>query len=92
MKKTQQNTRNNFMNDKMFNYLFRYFQDVLSSPNLPSEINEIQLLKDGSWIVHGSNSEMRAVDTPTKPSHKVEVINDDIGLYLENMMHNRFII
>lgn len=30
-------------------YTYRYFQNVLASPLLPPDTNEIQLHKDGSW-------------------------------------------
>lgn len=59
---------------------YSYFQDVLQSPQLPSDINEIQLLKDGSWTTHDSNSESNCLDTPRKSTQKVEVISDDIGI------------
>lgn len=58
-----------------------YFQEVLSSSSLPTDINEITLLKDGSWTTSSdSQAEMNTLDTPRKSSHKVEVISDDIGM------------
>lgn len=60
---------------------FRYFQDVLSSSRLPTDSNEIQLLKDGSWITHDSNADAHTLDTPRKSMQKVEVISDDIGIF-----------
>lgn len=56
----------------------RYFQDVLSSNRLPSDINEIQLLKDGSWITHEVHNELQTLDTPRKSMQKIE-ISDDVG-------------
>lgn len=59
---------------------FSYFQEVLSSSSLPSDINEITLLKDGSWATSADNQmDANTVDTPRKSNHKVEVISDDIG-------------
>lgn len=58
---------------------FSYFQDVLSSDLLPPDINEIQLLKDGSWSTTDSQTDANCLDTPRKSTHKVEVISDDIG-------------
>lgn len=64
---------------------FSYFQDVLSSPLLPPDTNEIQLLKDGSWTTHDSNSEPNCLDTPRKATQKVEVISDDIGINIRSI-------
>lgn len=56
-----------------------YFQDVLQSSLLPPDINEILLLKDGSWATQDNNADANCLDTPRKSTHKVEVISDDIG-------------
>ncbi|XP_031617888.1 E3 SUMO-protein ligase PIAS2 isoform X2 [Contarinia nasturtii] len=59
-----------------------YFQEVLQSDALPPDTNEIQLLKDGSWTTHDSNSDSNYLDTPRKSTHKVEVISDDIEVII----------
>lgn len=61
----------------------RYFQEVLSSSRLPSEINEIQLLKDGSWSTHEPQAEAQNLDTPSKNVQKVE-LEDDVGKQYSN--------
>lgn len=63
----------------LFLYIFSYFQEVLQSSLLPSDTNEITLLKDGSWTTHDSSSDSNCLDTPRKSTQKVEVISDDIG-------------
>ncbi|CAD7091990.1 unnamed protein product [Hermetia illucens] len=56
-----------------------YFQEVLVSPLLTGDDNEIQLHKDGSWSTHVMRSESQVLDTPSKHvHHKVEVISDDL--------------
>lgn len=67
--------------------LIRYFQEVLSSPNLLCDSNEIQLLKDGSWSAHEPQTEKQSLDTPRKSTQKVEVISDDLG---ENSVYTYF--
>lgn len=59
-----------------------YFQDVLSSSRLPSDINEIQLHKDGSWSIEESDNVSHSLDTSTKQIQKVEVISDDVELII----------
>lgn len=71
----------------------RYFQEVLGSSQLPADINEIQLLKDGSWSVHNNQTDASCLDTPRKSSTKVEVISDDIGTYSKHRhRHQQFSI
>ncbi|XP_022913975.1 E3 SUMO-protein ligase PIAS2 isoform X2 [Onthophagus taurus] len=57
-----------------------YFQEVLSSPVLNSELNEIQLHKDGSWSTHMVEKKTPApvvkVQKPTDDS--IEIISDDL--------------
>ncbi|XP_055540325.1 E3 SUMO-protein ligase PIAS2 isoform X1 [Wyeomyia smithii] len=55
-----------------------YFQEVLASNKLSGDDNEIQLHKDGSWSTHVKSNDTCALDTPSKPVQKVEVISDDI--------------
>ncbi|XP_058820489.1 E3 SUMO-protein ligase PIAS2 isoform X3 [Topomyia yanbarensis] len=57
-----------------------YFQEVLASNKLSCDDNEIQLHKDGSWSTHVKTNDTCAIDTPSKPVQKVEVISDDIEL------------
>lgn len=66
---------------------FSYFQEVLQSSRLPPDINEIQLLNDGSWTVHDSNADASCLDTPRKSTQKVEVISDDIGKVLNELIY-----
>lgn len=65
-----------------------YFQKVLQSSRLPADINEIQLLNDGSWTAHDNNTDVSSVDTPRKVTQKVEVISDDIGNMIKSNIEN----
>lgn len=62
--------------------MFRYFQEVLNSTDLSTEITEIQLHKDGSWSTHTVEKK------PPPPVAKIEkasvddsieIISDDVG-------------
>lgn len=55
---------------------------MLSSSQLASETNEIQLNKDGSWSTHVMNSDSQNLDTPHKNFTNVEVISDDLGKFI----------
>jgi hypothetical protein len=55
-----------------------YFQEVIASPKLGSEDNEIQLHPDGSWSTL-SNKTNTELESPKKNIQKVEVIDDDLG-------------
>lgn len=59
-----------------------YFQDVLNSPILSSDTNEIQLNKDGSWSTHVMSNDAQSLDTPCKRFSNVEIISDDVGMLL----------
>lgn len=59
-----------------------YFQEVLVSADLSSDDSEIQLHKDGSWSTHIMRNDSNLLDTPHKNFTKVEVISDDLGLFL----------
>ncbi|KAI5642924.1 MIZ/SP-RING zinc finger domain-containing protein [Phthorimaea operculella] len=55
-----------------------YFQEVLTSPRLSSDCNEIQLLADGSWSAH--TPPPRAVTQTQPQAEPVTLISDDLGL------------
>lgn len=65
--------------------LCRYFQDVLQSPLLSTDDNEIQLNQDGSWSTHvEKNGVCGVVESPQKPTEqKVEVISVDLDSTIE---------
>lgn len=60
-----------------------YFQDVLNSNKLLPDVNEIQLLQDGSWenLVLKKEKDKNETKTPTdiKPDKKVDVDTVDLG-------------
>ena len=57
----------------------RYFQEVLASSNLPPDMNEIQLHKDGSWST--SVSEKKVAKSEKVPiDDSIEIIADDVGM------------
>lgn len=63
--------------------LCSYFQDVLQSPLLSADDNEIQLNQDGSWSTHVEKNGVCSVESPQKPANaagaaKVEVISLDV--------------
>lgn len=61
--------------------LSSYFQDVLQSPLLSTDDNEIQLHKDGSWSTHVEKNGSCLLESPQKPvavAQKVEVISLDL--------------
>lgn len=60
---------------------YSYFQDVLASTKLSYDDNEIQLHKDGSWSTHLKQSDS-SDNSAGKTVQKVEVISDDIGIFL----------
>ncbi|KAJ2948336.1 hypothetical protein O0L34_g7575 [Tuta absoluta] len=53
-----------------------YFQEVLTSPRLSSDCNEIQLLADGSWSAHTPPA--RAVPQQQPQAEPVTLISDDL--------------
>ncbi|XP_044263413.1 E3 SUMO-protein ligase PIAS2 [Tribolium madens] len=56
-----------------------YFQEVLASPNLPPDLNEIQLHKDGSWSTQVNDKKItKSERVPIDDS--IEIIGDDIEL------------
>lgn len=58
--------------------LNRYFQEVLASPNLPPDLNEIQLHKDGSWSAQINDKKVtKSEKVPIDDS--IEIIADDVG-------------
>ncbi|KAJ8929929.1 hypothetical protein NQ314_017338 [Rhamnusium bicolor] len=65
-----------------------YFQEVLNSQLLPSECNEIQLNKDGSW--NTQNPEKKAVKIEKQPAavigidDSIEIIGDDVEIIVNN--------
>lgn len=69
----------------MYHFLFSYFQEVLNSPNLSADTNEIQLNKDGSWSTHVLSNDTQSLDTPCKRFQKVQVISDDLGKQIDRV-------
>lgn len=62
--------------------MFRYFQEVLNSNDLNSEISEIQLNKDGSWCVQTVEKKPPppvAKVEKTTADDSIEIILDDVG-------------
>ncbi|KAG5876389.1 hypothetical protein JTB14_005017 [Gonioctena quinquepunctata] len=59
-----------------------YFTEVLSSSILPSDCNEIQLNKDGTWSVQTQEKKQTKVDKPTVIGidDSIEIIGDDIEI------------
>lgn len=55
-----------------------YFQEVIASPKLGPDDNEIQLHPDGSWSTL-SNKTNTERESPKKSYQKVELIEDDLG-------------
>lgn len=55
-----------------------YFQEVIASPKLGSDDNEIQLHPDGSWSTLSNKIDTER-ESPKKNYQKVEVIEDDLG-------------
>lgn len=53
-----------------------YFQEVLNSPLLPSDCNEIQLHKDSSWSTPVVEKKIMKTD---KIDDSIEIIGDDSG-------------
>lgn len=53
-----------------------YFQEVLTSPRLSSECNEIQLHADGSWSAHAPPARAPQLQQPT--AEPVTLISDDL--------------
>lgn len=59
-----------------------YFQEVLASSNLPEDLNEIQLNKDGSWSTHQLLPDKKVPKTERVPiDDSIEIIGDDVGMY-----------
>jgi hypothetical protein len=70
------------LDDEIFTVLhcfrFRYFQEVLASPTLPADLNEIQLHKDGSWSTQVADKKItKSEKVPIDDS--IEIIGDDVG-------------
>jgi hypothetical protein len=56
-----------------------YFQEVLASPTLPADLNEIQLHKDGSWSTQVADKKItKSEKVPIDDS--IEIIGDDVEL------------
>lgn len=55
-----------------------YFQEVIASPKLGPEDNEIQLHPDGSWSTLSNKAGIER-ESPKKLISNVEVIEDDLG-------------
>lgn len=70
---------------RLLRFVCSYFQDVLQSPLLSTDDNEIQLHQDGSWSTHVEKNGSCSVESPQKPvgSHKVEVISLDLDASIE---------
>ncbi|KAL3285902.1 hypothetical protein HHI36_000421 [Cryptolaemus montrouzieri] len=62
-----------------------YFQDVLTSKNLPPDINEIQLHKDGSWSCQTVEKKSQKVDNTADVDISIEIINDDVEYVSSNV-------
>ncbi|KAJ8924331.1 hypothetical protein NQ315_007127, partial [Exocentrus adspersus] len=63
-----------------------YFQEVLNSQLLPSECNEIQLHKDGSWSTQTQEKKTVKVEKPTVIGidDSIEIIGDDVEIVVNN--------
>ncbi|XP_066262214.1 E3 SUMO-protein ligase PIAS2 isoform X2 [Euwallacea similis] len=64
-----------------------YFQDVLISTNLPSDCNEIQLLKDGSWSAQNEKKAFKMEKTSMSSvsiDDAIEIIEDNIEIVSSN--------
>lgn len=63
-----------------------YFQEVLSAPVLPSECNEIQLHKDGSWSTQTQEKKTVKIEKPTVIGidDSIEIIGDDVEIVVNN--------
>ncbi|KAJ8962688.1 hypothetical protein NQ318_001085 [Aromia moschata] len=64
-----------------------YFQEVLNSSHLPSDCNEIQLNKDGSWSCHTQEKKTVKVEKPTTVigiDDSIEIIGDDVEIIVNN--------
>ncbi|XP_030766275.1 E3 SUMO-protein ligase PIAS2 isoform X3 [Sitophilus oryzae] len=66
-----------------------YFQEVLNSVLLPSECNEIQLLKDGSWSSQNSDKKVvkseKSVPTSIAIDDSIEIIDDNVEIVSSNV-------
>ncbi|RZC37351.1 zf-MIZ and/or PINIT domain containing protein, partial [Asbolus verrucosus] len=54
-----------------------YFQEVLSSPDLPPDLNEIQLHKDGSWSTQVTNKKITKNEKPPI-NNSIKIICGDV--------------
>ncbi|XP_018575929.1 E3 SUMO-protein ligase PIAS2 [Anoplophora glabripennis] len=63
-----------------------YFQEVLNSPTLLSECNEIQLHKDGSWSTQNQEKKTVKIEKPTVIGidDSIEIIGDDVEIVVNN--------
>lgn len=57
-----------------------YFQDVLNSPQLGLDCNEIQLYKDGSWSAQVEKEKKVVKPEKTPLDVSIEIIGDDIEI------------
>lgn len=72
--------------------VLRYFQDVLASPNLLPDLNEIQLNKDGSWSCQLQDKKVPKTEK-LSIDDSIEIIGDDIGkLYSTYKLELLFIV
>ncbi|XP_044744870.1 E3 SUMO-protein ligase PIAS2 isoform X2 [Coccinella septempunctata] len=62
-----------------------YFQDVLTSNSLPSDVNEIQLHKDGSWSTQSNEKKSQKIDKTPDVDVSIEIINDDVEYVSSNV-------
>lgn len=61
-----------------YNFFFSYFQELLQSPKfIAANVNEVILLKDGSWSLEKTEPQVQKKTTKTN----VEVICDDVGRF-----------
>lgn len=63
-------------------FFHRYFQEVLVSPLITPEINEIQLHKDGSWstqVIEKKPVTKIEKTTSIAVDDSIEIICDDVG-------------
>lgn len=64
-----------------------YFQEVLNSHTLPSDCNEIQLLKNGSWSSHNNEKKAPKIEKLTTSiaiDDSIEIIEDNVEIVNTN--------
>uniref|UniRef100_A0AAR5PG96 SP-RING-type domain-containing protein n=1 Tax=Dendroctonus ponderosae TaxID=77166 RepID=A0AAR5PG96_DENPD len=66
-----------------------YFQEIISSSLLPSDCNEIQLLKDGSWSSHTNEKKTEKASTAIVTSiaidDSIQIIEDNVEFVSSNL-------